>query len=57
MNHKHYPSDLTDVQWKKRPPFLPTLQQLGRPLKWGSSGLSVGMKLALCSYVFPMSVS
>lgn len=34
MNHKSYPSDLTDAQWENLLPYLPTPQQRGRPLKW-----------------------
>ena len=34
MNRTSYPSDLTDAQWEKLSPFLPTPQPLGRPLKW-----------------------
>ena len=35
MNPENYPSDLTDAQWGKLLPYLPTPQQLGSPLKWG----------------------
>ena len=34
MNRTSYPCDLTDAQWEKLSPFLPTPQPLGRPLKW-----------------------
>ena len=34
MNRTSYPSDLTDAQWEKLSPFLPTPHPLGRPLKW-----------------------
>ena len=34
MNRTSYPCDLTDAQWEKLSPFLPTRQPLGRPLKW-----------------------
>ena len=34
MNRKRYPSDLTDVQWKKLSPVSSDPSTISRPLKW-----------------------